>query len=60
MKKSTIYRLAQIAVLRGDLPVCDKLTILRELMDKEDVALFCEKREEMENAEKEQTDEGLL
>lgn len=50
MKKSEIYRLAQVAVLTNDsFRVQDKLAILRELIDKEDVALFTEKQEEKEN-----------
>lgn len=52
MKKSEIYRQAQISVLLDDrFRVQDKLDIIRELMDKEDVALFTEKRKEKENAE---------
>ena len=47
MKKSEIYRLAQIAVLQSTTTnYADKLDILRELMDKERVALFVEKQEE--------------
>lgn len=45
MKKSQIFRLAQIAVLSGNLPNADKLEILRELFDKEDLALFVEEQE---------------
>lgn len=47
MKKSEIYRLAQGAVVTNTyLSIEDKLDILRELMNQEDVALFVEKREE--------------
>jgi hypothetical protein len=49
MKKSEIYRLAQGAVVTNtSLPTSTKLEILRELMDKEDVEKFCEKRAEKE------------
>lgn len=47
MKKSDIYRQAQIAVLDTcHVTAATKLEILRELMDKEDVAKFVEKQEE--------------
>ena len=51
MKKKTswIYRMAQLAVLESSsLTEFNKLEILRELMQKEDVALFVEKQEEEE------------
>ena len=49
MKKSEIYRKAQVAVLKTEtIGVFEKLEVLRELMDREDTALFCEKREEEE------------
>jgi hypothetical protein len=49
MKTSEIYALAQMAVLNStELSGYQKLEILRELMDKEDVALYWEKREEGE------------
>lgn len=52
MKKSEIYRLAQGAVvLSNNLCVADKLAILRELIEKEDVALYWEQKEEKGNAE---------
>ena len=45
MKKSHIFRLAQISVLNDHhLPVADKLEVLRELFDKEDLALFVEEQ----------------
>lgn len=45
-KTSALYKMAQIAVLESNsLTEYTKLEILRELMDKEDVALFVEKRE---------------
>lgn len=51
MKKSMIYKLAQMAVLNyeriGD---TDKLQVLRELIAAEDLALFCESQEEKETA----------
>lgn len=48
-KTSALYRMAQIAVLESNsLTEYTKLEILRELMDKEDVALFVEKRESEE------------
>lgn len=47
MKKSEIYRLAQIAVQEHNcLYTRYKLEIIRELMKQEDLALFCEKQEE--------------
>lgn len=47
MKKSEIYKVAQVAVLRADkIGDCTKLDVLRELMAKEDIALFAEKQEE--------------
>ena len=46
MKKSEIYKQAQIAVLQSTaLGAFAKLEILRELMHTEDVALFVEKQE---------------
>lgn len=46
MKKSYIYRLAEISVLNDHhLPVADKLEILRELFDQEDLELFREDKE---------------
>jgi RNA-binding protein YlmH len=51
MKKSEIYRAAQAAVIRSDFLCGIKLEILRELIDKEDVALFVEEREEKEKAD---------
>ena len=49
MKKSYIFRLAQISVLNDHhLPVADKLEILRELFEQEDVAIYVEKRDEKE------------
>ena len=47
MKKSEIYRLAQVAVQEHNgLNTRYKLEILRELMRQEDLALFCEQQEE--------------
>ena len=49
MKKSLIYKCAQASVLNDNrLTDNNKLEILRELMDKEDVAIYCEKKEEEE------------
>lgn len=46
MKKSEIYKLAQIAVLKlQDLPEEDKLEALRVLMGDEKLARFGEERE---------------
>lgn len=46
MKKSEIYRLAQGAVINYQaIDAAMKLEILRELMAKEDLALFTEKQE---------------
>ena len=48
-KESWIYRMAQLAVLESSsLTEFNKLEILRELMAKEDLALFVEKQEEEE------------
>lgn len=48
-KESWIYRMAQLAVLESNsLTEFNKLEILRELMSKEDVALFVEEQEEKE------------
>lgn len=55
MKKSEIYRMAQIAVLNGSgFSGLTKLEILRELMVREDLALFTEKQEE--NQDKKEID----
>ena len=49
MKKSQIYRLAQMAVVNSlCIPAVDKLEVLRELMDKESLAEYVEKQEEKE------------
>lgn len=49
MKKSEMFKVAQIAVVNS-LSICvtDKLEVLRELMDKEDVALYVEEQAEKE------------
>ena len=50
MKKSEIYKLAQVAVLEScHVSYGTKLEILRELIDKEDVAKFVEQHEEKES-----------
>lgn len=50
MKKSEIYKAAQCAVLaHAGMKETTKLEILRELMAKEDLALFTEKKEEEES-----------
>ena len=60
MKKSEIYKVAQQAVVHATfLGIDKKLEVLRELMDKEDMALFCEKREENEQKAKENNDEAV-
>lgn len=52
MKKSELYRYAQGAVLECDqLTVQTRLEILRELMSKEDIALFTESKETEYQAE---------
>lgn len=43
MKKSEIYKTAQVAVLNSGFSSIDKLEIIRELMKEEDLALLCEK-----------------
>lgn len=49
MKKSEIYFLSQMAVLLSDeLKDTDKLLILRELTAQEDLARFCESKENAE------------
>lgn len=49
MKKSEAYRIAQLAVLKDEsISSEDKLFILSELMGDENMAQFCEKREEAE------------
>ena len=51
MKRSEIYKVAQMAVINATfLGVDAKLEVLRELMDKEDVAMFCEKQEAKEKS----------
>ena len=49
MKKSAIYRAAQICVLESSLGVREKLEVLRELMRKEELELFTEAQEEKAN-----------
>jgi hypothetical protein len=51
MKKSEMYKLAQVAVINADLNVEEKLEILCMLMTDEGVAKYCESREESENGE---------
>ena len=49
MKRSKIYSLAQIAVLKTEIVGCyEKLEILRELMKMEDLAAYTEKKESEE------------
>lgn len=46
MKKSEAYHLAQIAVVATPaISVESKIEVLRVLLENEDLALFCEKRE---------------
>ena len=48
MKKSELYRLAQISVMRDVLTDNEtKLDIIRELQDKESTALFIEREEQV-------------
>ena len=52
MKRSEIYKLAQHAVLRdASLTNTNKLEIIRELQDKEETALYVEKKEEPEKTQ---------
>lgn len=51
MKKSDIYKIAQACVVQSTIETHKKLMVLRELMEKEDLALFVEKQEALENAE---------
>ena len=54
MKKSEIYYMAQIAVINAACIAPErKLLILRELFEREDVELFCEKRDAEKVAEEE-------
>ena len=51
MKKSEIYKMAQIAVLNSGLHGSNKLEILRELMAREDLEQLMEQQKEKEKAE---------
>ena len=53
MKKSEIYRMAQIAVLNSNFSNLDKLEVMRELIDREDMAILVEKRETEKAVEEE-------
>ena len=54
MKKSEMFKIAQMAVVDSHkINVEDKLEILRELMDKEDLAKYVEKKEAEEAETKE-------
>lgn len=49
-KKSEMYKLAQLAVIRDDLiTAATKIEIIRELQERESLALFAEGREAAEN-----------
>lgn len=48
MKKSEIYKVAQICVVNSCLEATVKLEVLRELMDKESLEAFCERQREAE------------
>lgn len=50
MKKSTAYRMAQLAVIESTLDPASKLDILRVLISDEDIARFCEKEKEAKEA----------
>lgn len=55
MKTSEIYKLAQHAVLRdASLTNTNKLEIIRELQDREETALYIEKKKEQEKQKDEQ------
>ena len=52
MKKSELYHLAQIAVVVSPAITPEtKIEILRELLDREELEIFCEEQEEKKNAE---------
>lgn len=52
MKKSEIYHLAQIAVINSPAIAPEtKIEVLRELIDKEELEIFCEEQEGKKNAE---------
>ena len=51
MEKSVIYKFAQCAVLDSKLDNYTKLEIVRELMEKEDTALWVEKEKEKKKNE---------
>lgn len=54
MKKSELYYMAQIATINAACIAPErKLLILRELFEREDVELFCEKRDAEKAAEEE-------
>lgn len=54
MKKSELYYMAQIAVINAACIAPErKLKILRELFEREDVELYCEKLKEEKAAEEE-------
>lgn len=46
MRKSYIYKLAQGAVIDSSLLNSEKVAIIRELIEREDLELFKEKQEE--------------
>lgn len=49
MKKSDVYKLAQVAVINASMCAVDKLEILKELMSQESLAKFCEEQKKGEN-----------
>lgn len=61
MKKSEMYKKAMLAVLESDsISSEDKLEIARELIEREDLELFREKRAEEEEAEKVRIPESTI
>lgn len=54
MKKSELYHLAQIAVVLSPAITPEtKIEVLRELIDKEELEIFCEEQEAKKAAEEE-------
>ena len=59
MKKSMLYKIAQMSVLRDNiLDDSSKLEVLRALMNEEDIAKLVEKNKEEKNKEGDSNDEN--
>ena len=52
MKKSELYHMAIVAVLRSDFSEDEKVEVLTMLLDKKGTALFVEEREAEKEAER--------